>query len=450
MKARHSQHLPAAPHGVFRLIPALLLVYPILGTALPVSGVALSFFLAVALIFVWAAVAPASDKGPLSWVWLVWLLLALVTALTMLFPSLPVTQGLGLMLVYVAAIVGAALLSVLPGWHRSMILTLLLFLSVHAVATIFFYLFPEVYSGVVRPALFPNALAQMDYRDALTPQYNQNAVFNGVGLVLSAGMLFTGRQSRSDVENKRARHVLLVALFLVALLLTTGRGALLYAIATVLLVYSLLQKEGAVRRTLLVTFFGAVALFVAAQAFSGVSDSFDRLFGTFEGDDLGSATSGRVVLWEQALAGWREHPWIGNGWRTFQYTFPSGLTRYLAHNQVLGSLYETGIVGTALYVVAAIAALAIAVRRLRRLVVAEEFFGAQHLLAVAIGLQVFYLLYGNTTGQLLSKEYTFVPYFVAIAIGLGVALCPDPRRFESEARHSSFDSESRLHGSRRP
>lgn len=84
-----------------------------------------------------------------------------------------------------------------------------------------------------------------------------------------------------------------------------------------------------------------------------------------------SSSDERLDWWKQSLDVWRERPFIGSGAETFgrahalrRSTFVRATTE--PHNLALQTLSETGIVGFALFVGAAVAAAVAVVRRVRR------------------------------------------------------------------------------------
>lgn len=404
--------------GQMVAIAALLLLYPVLGSLLPATLNAATFILGTVAVAANVLLVRSSLRTYIHPIWIGWSFLGLLTVTSYLVALVPPTVPLNQAVIFALSILVAMLLSSFDGWQAPLLKVLVAFLAVHALATIVFAIFPDLYLEVVRPRLFPTPRTLMDYRDALTPNRTQNAVFVGLGLTTSATAMFATLPLRKVGVIRWVWPMI----FLLALLLTTVRGPLVYAVLASVLVFVMLQERNGVARAVPVVLVTSVVLFVLSRAFPEIGDSLGRLLSTFEEDDLAVATSGRTELWEHALAGWRDHPWFGSGWRTFEHTYAgSGTTRELAHNQILNSLFETGLLGTGLYVIGAGGSLIIVGRSLRR-IVGDSNSGSDRLfLSVSLAVQIFYLLYANTTGQLLSKPYTFIPYFVAIAIGFATS-----------------------------
>ncbi len=415
-KSSDTEDLPNRHSGLLTFFFALIFVYPVMGTVLPGTINSVTFILGSGLTVLYLLNGGGGKKSHLQGVWLLWLGLALVTLTGYFTAVLPPTLSVLQMLLYVGTIALAAFLSTTSGWSENALRALLLLLSVHLAATFLFFLLPDLYTSSVAPRFFPESTVTLDYRDALTPNRSQNAVLLALGFLIS----LTETLVRNGANKSSTMLRVLTGSFYLGVVLAGVRGPLIYATLTAVVLLVIFRGKSSVKMV-----FPALAVLGALVAFSfrEASDgkgAISRLLNTFKQTDLDDAASGRLQLWEKAFHGWQENPWFGKGWRTFEYTYASGTTREIAHNQILGSLYETGVVGTFLYLSAALISLAITLKALRT----GLRIGAPPSVLTAVGaslaLQGFYLLYANTTGQLFSKPYTYTLYFIAIAMGLSV------------------------------
>ena len=393
---------------------SLVLFFPFFGTLLPnVFGIA-SFLVGVALFAGWSAKTRprASFLVRSTWAW--WAVYGLVALVGALVSAMPHSRTP----LYTVAILGAVVLGLVlsntGGWQKPALVVFVLFSAVLAAATVLFYFFPALYADVVRPALYPNLGLGTDYREGLRPNRTQNAVLIAAGLIVCvSGLLVRGARA------PWRRYALGAAVFLAfALMLTSVRGPLLSAFVGVAVV-GLATSPGKRALRVAAGLAGAIAgVFALSLVSVGVRSSLERLLGTLDATNLDTATTGRAKLWDAALEGWQGAPLFGRGWGTFQYWYNGSASQHLAHNEVLNSLYETGIFGTAVYVVAAISGLVTTLRACRRHVRLGTFNASAYVpLAASATLQVFLLFYGNTTGQLLGLPYTFVIYFFVLALG---------------------------------
>ena len=292
-------------------------------------------------------------------------------------------------------------------WCAGMLVALVTYGLVHALATLLLYVAPATEAFLVWNPGEARLTSEQPYRFGITMNPGVNAVYIAVGLiVLGVVFMFARHVRRSWVQ------WLFLGMLFLSLLLTAKRAHLVFALLAVFVTFTLVQRRGRWTRAALLVLGGWALLSVLSTVSEGVAVSLSRLTGTFEADSLEDATNGRIALWNHALAGWRDAPFFGHGWGSYAYTSPSGTTFVIAHNQLLNLLYEGGIAGVVLFVVAAVASLAAALKGLRSRGSARVFA------SVSVALQVFFLAYSMTTGELLSKSYTFVPYLVAVAMGI--------------------------------
>lgn len=389
----------------------LLLLYPIFGDILPksISEGALIFGFLVALLALFQNNSFNLRKLRFGLAWIVLGVIAIcgfaATAQEFEFPVLA-------LLLSVVMLVCAA-----PStkWVKPFYNVLLCMLCVHMLATICFYYFPGLYDAVIKPVFFRDNVNATGYQSALTRHYSNNGIFLAFGSVLAFGYMLNGKGL------KRVPLSILTILFFYALILTTKRNPLICACIAVAFIYfsSGIKNKGI--KFCLMSVLVLIGLSILYGTSEGVSASIDRLLDTFMAEDATEATSGRTFLWEQAFEDWERSPLIGNGWSSYIYVWPSGLTSIYAHNELLQLLAETGIVGLVTFLIASVWALVgtfMLTRLLKTSPCADGFLATSVL--CALGIQVFTLSYSCTGGVLLQMPLVFMPYFLSVATAISV------------------------------
>lgn len=406
---QQSYTLPRATVSIVAVI-VLISVYPLFGQLIPTSIGMISFIAGTILVAAWYfgerrwKYAGAGIPG------ILWAYIAVLAGSTHL---LLVGRFDYLLIVLVGAIFMALALSTSYHWTTYSVRPILFLLLIHAGATIVFYLFPDLYVTYIQPQFTDRSGSYLDYRTALNSNASFNAMYSALGLVMSATCLIRPRGS----ERANVRLWLYASVFMIALLLTTKRAHPLYATLTLLVVYLLSHSSG--KWLKLVGFTGLSCLLLYAGSFfsPGIGRSVDRFLGTFETDDLASATSGRTFLWDEVLSTWSTSPLIGHGWSSFRVTWPDGQTvSTIAHNELLNILFEGGLLGLLLFGTATVVSLLRPLRILRSQIpyIDPDILSTARL---SFAIQMFLLLYSFTGGELISKPYTFVPYLYAVAMG---------------------------------
>jgi putative inorganic carbon (HCO3(-)) transporter len=174
------------------------------------------------------------------------------------------------------------------------------------------------------------------------------------------------------------------ALMLVALIMTWSRGAWLgFAAAVAAMILAVVVRSG--RGAVLGTVFGLLAAYILlAGGLARVPPSITQRFGDFvpylgvtdveglEITDANFAVLERVAHWQAAWRIWTAHPWLGVGIGNYEPAYPQyALPQWPqalghAHNYYLNIAAESGVVGLTAYLLLWAAALVAAWRATRR------------------------------------------------------------------------------------
>ena len=170
---------------------------------------------------------------------------------------------------------------------------------------------------------------------------------NGMGTLLATSLPLV--QLYAARGHHRALGQLLVTLVFVGLALTMSLGAWLGAAAGqgLLLVANRRWRRTVLRLALA---FALVMAVVGAYAQYSRAPAWDLLITRL--DPTSSSKTERILIWRASLAMWRDHPWFGVGLGTFSAVYPgyrlpeaSEPVVSFAHNLILNTMAETGILG---------------------------------------------------------------------------------------------------------
>jgi O-antigen ligase len=236
--------------------------------------------------------------------------------------------------------------------------------------------------ALVQPTLFPNELIYGFWSAGARStgpivSRNHYAAWIVLAWPMTVGYLFAhGRTHWQDrrvaravlvLSDMRALWLVLAAsMMLASLLVTQARsGAIGFAAAVVVLSLQLWKRTGAMGRAGLVGLLFVVSLAVTLWATpDALMNRFDRAWSGVDG--------GRPDIWEQTMVLVRAFPVTGIGLGSFEVVMPAYQTGSFAsllnhaHNQYLHVLAEGGLLLAVPLVLAAMAFLAVARRRLRR------------------------------------------------------------------------------------
>lgn len=295
-------------------------------------------------------------------------------------------------------------------WIEPTLIAFVSVLLVFAVATIACYVFPQLYTGFIKPTFYSNVPMAQDYRSGLASHYSHNGTFCTIGLILSSALGLYD----SDERRNRRLFIFLAFVFFVALVLTTKRAHLLCGIFAVGLVYLLSSNQHRYLKAISIAALAALAVAVLAPLIPGVEATIERLSSTFSSStSFEDNVNNRTYLWDYALNGLSEAPLFGHGWTSYCYRWPDGVTiTYMAHNELLNLLYETGYVGTVIILLGCGSSLLLTFNTISMV----ESNHVKAYLRLSLCIQIFFLSYAFTSGALFTTIPNLITYFLAVAI----------------------------------
>lgn len=240
-------------------------------------------------------------------------------------------------------------------WVRPAIISCLILLSIHAVATIILNSAPGLYERYIAPSIQGSSVTVVGPKSGLTSHYSYNGQIMAIGLLISY-VLFKMSPFQNGKRFDRIKYGILTIIFMISLLLTTKRAPLLICFIAIILTEYLLATRGKVAtlyKILLLVYLVAIAAIAFGDQISILSNIMDRLSVLFTASSLEESTTGRTFLWDRAIQLWSESPIFGSGWGTYRYYWVDGYqgVSIAAHNVFLQLLAEVGIVGLVLFLI---------------------------------------------------------------------------------------------------
>jgi O-antigen ligase len=245
-------------------------------------------------------------------------------------------------------------------------------------------------------------------------------------MAIAANILGVGNDRKKKLQFFKIAEF---AIILFALLLTTKRAHLLFAVLAIIIVYCIVYAS--FRKILQLVPIIAVFIIVFTIISKYIPETMQTLNRFINQSDI---TNGRTLLWEIAWNTFKENPIIGIGWGGYPYLLSTkiiagstyGISYYAvnymgAHNVYLQLLCETGILGFTFVVFILTTTFiktfktAIYVRKNTITVTSTE----RQVLTFSLMIQMFFFLY-CVTGNPLYDRMVYIPYFLCCAVGMAM------------------------------
>ena len=418
----------------------LLLIPPFFSTVIPYANRVIFGLILCELLLVFASLAHEWHLKNKNMHYILILLIILYAYIVINRGSAFTTSNGILWLVqFGSALLTLFLLSDISGkrWIAIAFRTIAIFGLFYALATIVFWLFPNLYDSV-----YPFLQSKSDsiiegrgYRAGLTTHYSTNGMYIVFGFLASSCMAFGEKRGRG--------WAVAAALCLFALVLTTKRAHLAFGAASFSLSYFALNTKRKI--STLVKFVGCASLVLlvlyAASFFNEDVLSVLERFQSMEDDD---SFGGRSGFYRLCLSMWNQSPIVGHGWGSYTHNFNQSIEGFAylgngysgmnAHNVYLQMLAEEGIIGFLLFISIIVIGFASTFKTLldlnsifNRIVDDKTRSLVLHrraMLAGSLSFQTFFALY-CMTGNPLYDSQVFVPWI--FALGIAAVLSADTK-----------------------
>ena len=322
-------------------------------------------------------------------------------------------------------------LAQLKKWHNKVINLLSSVCFINTIATFVFLVIPSLYKIMIKiygRSVSGTSGGRTGYRAALADHYSQNAVFISMA-VLSIGCILLILLFNSKKEKpKFVRYGALFLLSVVALLLTSKRGPLLFCGVALVAVYFISEKKHLIKKIVIFCIICATAVacfYLLARYIPELTYTIERF--TNSGQD--ESTKERMQMWKLAKKMFKENPLFGNGTYSYRLEYSNyfgnrfqslgneDYQKFLnTHNVFLQVLAENGIVGFLLFLLAYLQMLFGSIRTylVVREVENDYRICATQLFSVAV--QIYFLFYCITGNPMYDIFYAY--YCCGIAINL--------------------------------
>ncbi len=203
----------------------------------------------------------------------------------------------------------------------------------------------------------------------------------------------------SDIIKGKSRFIvsfLHIAFYIVASFLTGRRGEVIAFVGSLLVVISIIRPSKEIMKRFIC--FAIVMVIAIVLFWKVIEDSaiFTRMRVTLSRAEDGlDITTGRLDIWETAIAIFKEHPIVGIGWGGFAYYVPEGHENVSnVHNIYLQFLAETGVVGTTLIMLGMINLLINTIILINDLRSQLRYKYILSIMAISLGCQVYFIVLG--------------------------------------------------------
>ena len=255
------------------------------------------------------------------------------------------------------------------------------------------------------------------YRAALADHYSQNGTYITIVLLTVWAVFLT-----LNGHEKKRKYIMIAGIAtVIALLLTSKRAHLLFGVATLIVVYYVVNPEKRLLKSFKLMMAAAAALIGLNFLMDYVPD-IARVFERFQTAGSDNASLLRILMWDRACSIFNQNPILGIGWYGFRYKSGlSALTGATAgcHNIYLELLCETGLLGFCVFIMAMASSIVITWKNINYLSHQErdvELTSIKLALSVSFAIQFFVLLYGMTGNPIYDSTFCF--YAVAVAINI--------------------------------
>ena len=290
------------------------------------------------------------------------------------------------LLFYFIMIIIMLLLSMNNGWQKETIKLITIMLLPHILFTLIFFFVPNLYVRV-RPIIAARNIMFEGYRTALTGHYSTNAIYISISVLIFGSVFF--QKKMKEIEKK---YVFLFLVSIMAILLTTKRGPLIFSLASVFITYILVDKKRFSNRFIKVL-FSLMILFVMFYLVANYIPALAGAFARFSED----GDSGRSVMYLLAIKMFLMNPLMGSGTGAYKIQYCYYLAKdadhmYLnTHNVYLQLLAENGIIGLVMFLFAAILTLIISIKLLQEFHIKNN--SNECVMYISVAFQVYFLLY---------------------------------------------------------
>ena len=305
-------------------------------------------------------------------------------------------------------------------WREKWIKISIVFVLVHAIATIIFFYNGSLYHKYASFIFSGDTLRtsiknyNKGYMAGLSSHFSTNGMILGIGIIFIVEKFLDKKRAEKAFKYKLL-YGTLACIVMYALILSSKRSPLIAAILAIVIVYILFNQKN-IFKNLCILMISCTLIFGAYKfllpKIPGLSTIATK-FETLEDSDAG-VLNGRQQLWDIAINMIKKHPVIGNGYGSYEKVAEQeDAITTSAHNYYLHVFAELGIIGVILYLNCFILGLILGVKALNRIVKRKRY--KDYIFAkISLEIQIFVLIYAFTSSAFIYYVIV-VPYFLALA-----------------------------------
>lgn len=280
------------------------------------------------------------------------------------------------------------------------------------------YYLPSFYNAAILPLFSESTQQDLNWQaefGTFFPGFTSQVGYTSFFISTATGTLFCFRK-----EFGRWFYPL-TAILMYGMFLTGKRGPFMYLIIAMMLIYFLegYERDRVLRvfKLMMIAVAGYFALMFLAHITGnpGITRIFEAVRSFAVTGDL--EDNGRDQLREQALLYFERSPIIGIGWNNFKNLFTLRSTH--VHNIYVQLLCETGLIGTAIFILFFGKNLIAAIKKMK---ISESQKLDYPWSKFSLFMQAYFLLYGLSGNPLYDIEETILYFFAVGIIMLPVSL----------------------------
>ena len=275
------------------------------------------------------------------------------------------------------------------------------------------FLVPGLYYSLISVILPSDVISSIRTRlqSGYYTGFSHEVSFTMFLIVIGLGLYLYDSEAR-----KNSKKWVIIAFLFSALFISGKRATLLFFVVAYFMT-QFIQSDSKIKiiKYSLIVVAGIILLRLTYTWWSQIPalSRVNEFINYFTLNDVIGMTSGRTVIYENAIRLWNTNKWFGIGWGNFKYSINQNLwfSGFDVHNCFLQILCETGIVGLFFYSILCITSLINSVRAVLMYRRSREI-RTYRLAVFCCYIQIFFVLYSLTEPIL--YEYTdYVIYFVS-------------------------------------
>lgn len=294
-------------------------------------------------------------------------------------------------------------------WHKYLLRIYIFFSSIFLIMTYVEILNPVFFISTIMPKFYDAYSIQEHLRLLQSGYVSGISISSAINITVMMYGLAAFFALWLNSSNHKKKLFFFIIIFLLTMFITGKRGPALFAVCSLVYTFFYSKAENGIKKTIqfiLIVFLIVLTISIVGEFVPEVNNTVNRFINKSSGEDV---SSGRDVIWEQALNLFYSSPIVGVGWDSLKY-----IIKINAHNVYLQLLCEVGIFcATVFYAFFAISFYHVnaAIKRIR-----FEKKSIPPILNFSLIFQIYFLLY-CLTGNPLYDAFALLGYLMSCSAG---------------------------------